>query len=83
MGAEVLVEGGTGGVGGGQPRGLGVGVSREEGYEARPLDAGGEQYLTAEAGPELGVLRLRGMDDHDGDPQPGRVEAGVNGAHAA
>lgn len=73
---QVLFEGEARGVGGGQPRGFGIGVGRKEGDEARSLDAGGELHLAAEAGPELGVLGVCGVDDLDRDAQPGRIEAG-------
>ncbi len=74
VGGQVLVEGRAWDVGRGQPRGLGVRVGREQGYEARSLDAGGKLDLTAKAGAELGVLGLRGVDDLDGDPQSNRIE---------
>ncbi|MBB4984703.1 hypothetical protein GGE06_005649 [Streptomyces sp. SFB5A] len=80
---EVLVEGETWSVGGGQPWGVRVRIGREEGYETRSLDAGGELDLAAETGAELRVIGLSGMDDLDRDPEACGVQAGVNGAHAA
>ncbi|KKZ69975.1 hypothetical protein VO63_31320 [Streptomyces showdoensis] len=49
---------------------------------AGALDTGGELDFSAEARPELRVVRLGRVDDLDRDPQTGGVEAGEHRAHA-
>lgn len=79
---NVPIEGEPRGIGGGQPRRRGFDVGRDQGYEARALDTGGELHFPTETSPELRVVRLSGVNDLDRDPETGVVEAGVHRAHA-
>lgn len=79
----MLGQGEAGGVGGGKPRRVGVGIRREQRQQERALHPCGEAHLTAEPGAELRIVGLNGMDHLYGDSFPAVPHCGVHGSHTA
>ncbi len=83
LGGDVVAEGVARDVCGGEPGGGRVGVGGEEGDQALAGDPPGQFDLSPEAGAELVVVGLGGVDELECDAASLGVQGGVDGSHSA